>query len=149
MYKSIQVSKEANIISKRMNDQHQRTLKLSLEIRYLLTWLFPTQSIDKERRVSYASVSPWFTRQLVGLKSTKMMINSITVNNTAEQKWYSGYSWTIQLNYDRGSELIGKEFQSTIKHNYGTEGKPMTARNFHSNENTIFERIHQTIEKCI
>ena len=30
----------------------------------------------KEKRISYASVSPWLTQNLVGLKSTNMMIKS-------------------------------------------------------------------------
>ena len=52
----------------------------------------------------------WFEIQLYEDK------NSITVANIAEQEWFHArYPWPTQITYDRGSEFIGKEFQSMIK----------------------------------
>jgi hypothetical protein len=48
---------------------------------------------------------------------------SITVANITEQEWFSRYPWPTQVTYDRGSELIGKDFQKVIKNDYGIKGK--------------------------
>jgi len=72
---------------------------------------------------------------------------SITVANIAEQEWFARYPWPTQITYDRGSEFIGKEFQSMIKHDYGIKGKPITVRN--PQANAIVERIHQVIGNII
>jgi transposase InsO family protein len=74
---------------------------------------------------------------------------SITVANIAEQEWFSRYPWPTQITYDRyiGSELIGKDFQSLIKNDYGIKGKPITVRN--PQANAIVERVHQVIGNII
>jgi hypothetical protein len=59
-----------------------------------------------------------------------MKIKSSTVDNIAEQEWFSRYPWPTQITYDRGSELIGEEFQSMIKQDYGIKGKSITVRGF-------------------
>ena len=68
---------------------------------------------------------------------------SITVAIIAEQDWFSRYPWPTQITYDRGSEFIGKDFQSMIKQDYGIKGKPITVRN--PQANAIVERIHPVI----
>ena len=40
---------------------------------------------------------------------------SITVANITEQEWFSRYPWPTQITFDRGSEFIGKDFQTMIK----------------------------------
>jgi transposase InsO family protein len=50
-----------------------------------------------------------------------------------EQEWFSRYPWPTQVTYDRGSEFIGKDFQSMIKNDYGIKGKPITVRNPQAN----------------
>ena len=55
--------------------------------------------------------------------------NLITVANIAEQEWFSRYPWPTQITYDKGSEFIGKDFQSMIKNDYGIKGKPIAVRN--------------------
>ena len=72
---------------------------------------------------------------------------SITVANIAEQEWFSRYPWPTQVTYDRGSEFIGKDFQSMIKNDYGIKGKPITVRN--PQANAIVERVHQVIGNII
>jgi transposase InsO family protein len=72
---------------------------------------------------------------------------SITVANIAEQEWFSRYPWPTQITYDRGSEFIGKDFQSMIKNDYGIKGKPITVRN--PQANAIVERVHQVIGNII
>jgi transposase InsO family protein len=51
------------------------------------------------------------------------------------------------VTYDRGSEFIGKDFQSMIKNDYGIKGKPITVRN--PQANAIVERVHQVIGNII
>jgi hypothetical protein len=65
---------------------------------------------------------------------------SITGANIAEQEWFSRYPWPTQITYDRGSELIGADFQRMIKNDYGIKGKPITVRNKHAN--AIVERFY-------
>jgi transposase InsO family protein len=74
---------------------------------------------------------------------------SITVANIAEQEWFSRYPWPTQITYNRyiGSELIGKDFQSMIKNDYGIKGKPITVRN--PQAHAIAERNHQVIGNII
>jgi hypothetical protein len=74
---------------------------------------------------------------------------SITVANIVEQECFSRYPWPTEITYDRyrGSELIGKDFQSMIKYYYGIKGKSITVRNPQANE--ILERVHQVIENII
>jgi len=72
---------------------------------------------------------------------------SITVANIAEQEWFSRYPWPTQITYNRGSEFIGKDFQSMIKNDYGIKGKPITVRN--PQANAIVERVHQVIGNII
>jgi Integrase zinc binding domain len=54
---------------------------------------------------------------------------SIAVANITEQEWFSRYPWPIKIAYDRGSEFIGKDFQSIIKNDLGINGKRKTVRN--------------------
>jgi hypothetical protein len=70
---------------------------------------------------------------------------SITVANIAEQEWLSRYPWPAQISYDRGrgSEFLGKDFQSMIKNDYGIKEKPITVRNPHTQ--AIVERVQQVI----
>jgi transposase InsO family protein len=72
---------------------------------------------------------------------------SITVANIAEQEWFSRYPWPTQITFDRGSEFIGKDFQTMIKNDYGIKGKPITVRN--PQANAIVERVHQVIGNII
>ena len=72
---------------------------------------------------------------------------SITVANIAEQEWFSRYPWPTQITFDRGSEFIGKDFQTMIKNDYGIKGKPITVRN--PQANAIIERVHQVIGNII
>ena len=72
---------------------------------------------------------------------------SLTVANIAEQAWSSRYPWLTQITFDRGSELIEKEFQTMIKNDYGIKGKPITVRN--PQANAIIERVHQVIGNII
>jgi transposase InsO family protein len=72
---------------------------------------------------------------------------SIRVADIAEQEWFSRYPWPTQITYDRGSEFIGKDFQSMIKSDYGIKGKPIMVRN--PQANTIVERVHQVIGNII
>ena len=72
---------------------------------------------------------------------------SITVANITEQEWFSRYPWPTQITFDRGSEFIGKDFQTMIKNDYGIKGKPITVRN--PQANAIVERVHQVIGNII
>ena len=72
---------------------------------------------------------------------------SITVDNNAEQEWFYRYPWPTQVTFDRGSELLGKDFQKTIKEDYGIKAKPRSVRN--PQANAIVERIHQVIGNII
>jgi hypothetical protein len=71
----------------------------------------------------------------------------VTVANIAKQEWLSRCPWPTQITYDRGSDFIGKDFQSMIKHDYGIKGKPITVRN--PQANAIVERDHQVIGNII
>ncbi len=48
----------------------------------------------------------WFEVHKLNDKRSK------TVANTVEQEWLIRYPWPIQITYDRGSKLIGAEFQA-------------------------------------
>jgi hypothetical protein len=52
-------------------------------------------------------------------KTRKHLRSFITVANIAEQEWFSRYPWPTLMTYDRGSEFIGKDFQSMIKNEHG------------------------------
>jgi transposase InsO family protein len=72
---------------------------------------------------------------------------SITVANIEEQEWFSRYLWPTQITYERGSEFIGKDFQSMMKNDYRINGKPITVRN--PQANVIVERVYQVIGNTI
>jgi transposase InsO family protein len=58
---------------------------------------------------------------------------SRTVANIAKEEWFSRYPWPKQITYERGSEFIGKDFQSMLKNDYGMKRKPKTVRNPQTN----------------
>lgn len=64
------------------------------------------------------------------------------VANIVEQIWINRYPWPKRVILDRVTEFMAEFFQM-VQEEYGVKKKPITKRN--PQDNTIVERIHQTI----
>jgi len=79
----------------------------------------------------------WF--EIVQYKSK----GSDVIADLLEISWLCRYPWPEQIIYNNGSEFIGPEFQSIIKHEYHINCKPTSVKN--PQANAILERVHQVV----
>ena len=83
----------------------------------------------------------WFEiREIPGTKRANFLAN------TVEQACLTRHPWLQRVTLDRGTEFMA-EFIKMVQDDYGIKKKPITKRN--PKENTIVERVHQTIGKMI